>query len=223
MQKSINSEINQRGLHLINMNFLTFHKQFFKQGCINIHQIYAWQPNFEKTNLTRWIKRSLLIKLRNGFYTFPEYLTKNDFAYYISNQIYAPSYISMHTVLAFYDIIPEAVTSITAVTTLKTSNFKNKFGDFSYNTVRSNLFFGYEPKFWQDERVFMIATPEKALLDLLYLYPFYATEEALEELRLDEEFLHSSFNVEHFRKYLEQFQSPALDKRAKLFLKVYDL
>jgi len=205
------------------MNFLIFRKLFFEQRCVNIHQIYARQPNFEKNNLTRWVKRDLLIKLRNGFYTFPEYLTANDFVYHISNQIYAPSYISMHTVLAFYDIIPEAVTQITAVTTLKTAKFKNRFGEFHYKTVRNNLFFGYEPKFWCEGRTFLMATPEKALLDLLYLYPFYATKEALEELRLDDEFLHSNFNIERFRQYSEQFQSSALYKRAKLFLKVYGL
>jgi len=31
-----------------------------------------------------------------------------------------------------------------------------------------------------------IATPEKALLDLLYLYPFYNTEQEMLLLRLDE-------------------------------------
>ena len=205
------------------MNFLIFRKQFFEQGCVSIHQIYAWQPDFEKTNLTRWVKRNLIIKLRNGFYTFPEYLTKSDFAYYVSNQIYAPSYVSTHTVFAFYDMIPEAVTQITAVTTLKTTEFENKLGTFVYKKLRNDLFFGYEPKIWQDGRTFLFATPEKALLDLLYLYPFYATKETLEELRLDEDFLHNHFDVKRFREYLEQFHSIALNKRAKLFLKVYGL
>ena len=40
----------------------------------------------------------------------------------------------------------------------------------------------------------MIATPEKALLDLLYLYSFYDSINELEELRLDEEYMLEDFN-----------------------------
>jgi predicted transcriptional regulator of viral defense system len=205
------------------MNYLEFRNQFFELGCVNTHQIYTWNKNFEKNNLTNWVKQKLLIKLRNGYYAFPEYLNSKDFAYYISNKIYRPSYISCHSVLAFYDIIPEAVVQITAVSSLKTATFENAFGTFSYNKISSNLFFGYIAKEFSKSRAFLFATPEKALLDLLYLYPFYNTASELEGLRLDEDFLHKNFKLEFYQEYLEKFQSRALSKRAELLLKVYDL
>jgi len=65
-------------------------------------QIYSFEPDFNSNNLTRWVKRGLLVKLRNGFYAFSEYLEKPGFSLYISNRIYKPSYISLHTALAFY-------------------------------------------------------------------------------------------------------------------------
>jgi hypothetical protein len=39
--------------------------------------------------------------------------------------------VSLHSALAFHGIIPEAVTQITAVSTLKTADFQNVFGEFS--------------------------------------------------------------------------------------------
>ncbi len=67
------------------------------------------------------------------------------------------------------------------------------------------------------------ATAEKALLDLLYLYPFYNDEQEMEDLRLDEDFLHSDLNVELLMEYEEKFQSKALNQRLKLLFKTYDL
>ena len=60
-------------------------------------------------------------------------------------------------------------------------------------------------------RGLLFATPEKALLDLLYLNPFYKTEQDMEELRLDEDFMQSEFNRERFANYLTQIGSKALD------------
>jgi predicted transcriptional regulator of viral defense system len=205
------------------MNYLKFKNRFFDLGCFNVHQVYAWQADFDKSNLTRWLKRSLLVKLRNGYYSFPEYLSHPDFRYFISNRMYSPSYISLHTALAFYGIIPEAVVQVTAVGALKKAKFENAFGTFTYRQIAPELMFGYDLKPFRNGQTILFAQPEKALLDLLYLYSFYNTPQEMEELRLDEDFMQQDFNVERFREYVRQFQSKALEKRAKLLLKIYDL
>lgn len=204
------------------MTFLEFRDRFYDIGCFTTNQVYAWYPAFDKNNLTRWTKQKLLLKLRQGYYAFPEYLGKPNFALYISNRIYKPSYVSLHTALAFYGIIPEAVTQITAVSSLKTEGFENAFGTFSYQKVRENLIFGYELK-PLGERSIQFATPEKAILDLLYLYPFYNTEQEMEDLRLDEDFMGNELNVERLTEYATQFRNNALDKRVKLMMKTYGL
>lgn len=204
------------------MNYLEFRDEFFEVGCFNTHQVYAAHPDFDKNNLTRWTKQRLLIKLRQGYYAFPEYLSQRDFSLYISNRIYKPSYISLHTALAFYGMIPEAVVQITAVSSLKTAEFENEFGTYSYKKVREDLIFGYDLKPFGD-RTIQFATPEKALLDLLYLYPFYNTQEELQELRLDEDYMQDDLNIERLNKYAEQFGSKALDKRIKIMKNTYGL
>lgn len=202
------------------MNYQEFRNKLFELECFNTNQVYAWKPDFEKNNLWEWVRKGLLVKLRNGYYTFPEFKNKSGFSFFLANRIYRPSYISLHTALAFYGMIPEAVIQITSVTSLKTAIFSNEFGEYSYKSVRSDLLFGYELKPLEG-RSLLFATPEKALLDLLYLYPFYKTEVDFQELRLDEYFMHNILNLSLFQEYLNQFGSKALEKRASLLLKTY--
>jgi len=202
------------------MNYLEFRKEFFEIGCFSTHQVYAWRPDFDKNNLTRWTKQRLLVKLRQSYYAFPEYLSQRDFSLYISNRIYKPSYISLHTALAFYGIIPEAVVQITAVSSLKTAEFNNEFGTYTYKKMRDYLIFGYDLLPLGD-RTIQFATPEKALLDLLYLYPFYNTPEEMAELRLDEDYMQEELNMERLAEYTERFDSKALDRRVKTMIQTY--
>ncbi len=205
------------------MNFLEFKSQLYDLACFNIYQVYAWQPGFDRNNLTRWARKGYLIRLRQGYFAFPEYKNKPDYSLYFANQIYRPSYISLHTALSFYGIIPEAVVQITSVTSLKTASFRNDFGEYSYKNFKENLMFGYELKPMENNRIIKFATPEKALLDLLYLYPFYDNRQELEELRLDEDYLHDNLNRDLLTNYCTRFQSMALDYRLKLLFKTYDL
>ena len=205
------------------MNYWQLRNQFYDLACFNVNQVYAWQPDFEKNNLTRWAKQNLIIKLRNSWYSFPEYLKIPNFQHFVSNKIYSPSYISLHSAFAFYGIIPEAVVQTTAVSSLKKSNFDNIFGSFSYQQILPELMFGYEQKSFLNNRSLVFAIPEKAILDLLYLYPQYNNEQEIRELRFDEEFMQEDLNVERLNEFTERFQSKVLKNRVNLLLKIYDL
>lgn len=205
------------------MDFLTFRERMYPMGCFNINQVLLWEKDFDRNNLTRWCKKGLLEKLRNQYYAFPEYHQVPDFSRYVANRIYSPSYISLHSALSFYGMIPEEVVQLTSVTTLKTAMFQNSFGTFHYQNVKTNLFFGYEIKMMQNGRGLMFATPEKALIDLLYLNPYYKTEQDMEELRLDEDFMQSEFNKNRLEDCLSKIGNKTLDKRVMTLLKVYDL
>jgi predicted transcriptional regulator of viral defense system len=205
------------------MNFYQFKKQLFDLVCFNINQVYAWQPNFNRNNITRWVKQGYLVRLRQGYFTFAEYTNEPDYARYFANRIYQPSYISLHTALAFYGIIPESVVQYTSITSLKTASFTNDFGQYSYKSVKKELFFGYEPKPLSDGRTILFATPEKALLDLLYLYPFYNTELEMLELRLDVDYMQEDLKKELLLQNCSQFKNTALTQRVNLLFKTYNL
>jgi len=200
------------------MNFQKFRNKWFDLGCISSDQIYAWRPDFDKNNISYWSKKGLIIKLRNGFYLFPEYKTRSGFAFYVANRIYRPSYISLHSALAFYGMIPESVVQITSVTSRKTATFSNAIGEFSYKTVKPDLMFGYDVKPMVEGHSFFLAKPEKALIDLLYLYPFYNTKSEIEELRLDMDFIQNDLNINLLKEYSKQIDCKALENRVKLIL-----
>ena len=204
------------------MDFLTFRERMYPMGCFNINQVLLWEKDFDRNNLTRWCQKGLLEKLRNQFYAFPEYRQEPDFSRYVANRIYAPSYISLHSALSFYGMIPEEVVQLTSVTTLKPAKFENAFGTFHYQHVKRSLFFGYEMKVMHNGRGLMFATPEKALLDLLYLNPYYKTEQDMEELRLDEDFMQNELNRERLMAYLTKMSGKTMEQRVRLLLKVYE-
>lgn len=205
------------------MDYLSFRERMAPMGCFNINQLLLWEKDFDRNNLTRWCRKGLLMKLRNEYYAFPEFRQVPDAARYVANRIYAPSYISLHSALSFYGMIPEEVVQITSVTTLKTATFKNGFGAFHYQNVKTELYFGYERKTLLNGRGLLFATPEKALLDLLYLNPYYKTEEEMENLRLDEDFMQNELDRERMDTFLERMGSKALCQRAAKLKKVYDI
>ena len=120
------------------------------------------QDNTASKMLERLTKKGVLKKLAKKQYLFT-LLGADDFQ--IANFLYSPSYISLESALCFYGILgqfPYQITSITARKT-KTINCLNK--EFNYSHIKQGLFFGYHK-----EKDFLIASPEKALLDYLYFY-----------------------------------------------------
>ena len=189
------------------MNYLDFRDKLLPLGCFNIQQVLLWFPNFDRTNLLRWVNKGYITKLRNEHYAFSECKQIPDFQLLIANKIYKPSYISLHSAMSFYGMIPEMVVQTTSVSTLKTARFTNSFGEFSYNNIKEELFFGYEPKVLKDNRSILFATPEKALLDLLYLYPFYNSPDEIENLRLDDYFMKEEIDIDRLKNYLKVFNN----------------
>ena len=205
------------------MNFIEFRNKFLSLAYFTTNQVYAFFPEFNRNNLVHWVRQGYLIRLRQGYYAFPEYKESTDFTLYFANTIYKPSYISLHTALSFYGIIPESVPEITSVTTLKTITFSNDFGEYSYNNIRPELMFGYDLRDMEGGRRIMFATPEKAIIDLLYLYPFYNTERDLENLRLDESYMEDDFNAKRLTEFSDRIGSKALSKRIDMLRKVHNL
>lgn len=205
------------------MNFIEFKSKFFDLACFNMHQVYAWYPGFDRNNLSRWIKKGFIIRLRRGFYAFPEYKDKADYILYFANRIYRPSYISIHTALSFYGIIPESVVQITSVSPLKTASFANEFGEYTYKSIKKEMMFGYDLKPIANGQSMHIASPEKALLDLLYLYPDYNTKRRLSDLRFDDDYLHEDLDKDLLKQYVSKLRNRALEKRLQMLFIVYGL
>ncbi len=205
------------------MLYPAFRKQWIRQGCVSSHQILAWHPRFDKNNLVRWVKQGLLTRLKNGLYTFPECLDEAGFAFYAAGCIYKPSYISLHTALSFHGLIPEAVITTTSISTRKTAQFSNAMGTFTYKSIQPGFFFGFELLTTPAGRLFRMAQPEKAIVDWLYLFPFYQDEAAMREWRLNMHLLHEVVNKERLLLYARKTGSKAVQDRLDKLLMAYAL
>lgn len=114
--------------------------------------------------INQYTQKKFFLKLRNGLYCLA---SAKPGLFSIANKICQPSYISLETALAFYNIIPEKIYSVTSISTKSTKSTTVAGQDFSYNRIKKSLFTGYYLAEQNGEK-FLIAEPEKALLDYFY-------------------------------------------------------
>lgn len=79
-----------------------------------------------------------------------------------------PSYVSLQTALYYHQMISQIPEITYAVSLARTRRFETPIGMFSIHHLSPDFFFGYEVVGGSGIKM---ATPEKALLDLLYLSP----------------------------------------------------
>ena len=166
-------------------------------------KIYPYQ-------LSLWSRKKYIQKLKNGLYAISE-RAKNLKMETIAFNLYQPSYVSLEWALFKYGLIPEIVFNPTSVTAKTTRTFKNNFGLFSYRHLKKELFFGYR-KISENGQIYLIAEPEKALLDYLYLNSSkIKTQEDIKELRFNEIEI-KKLNKVKLRKYAEIANNKNLQK-----------
>lgn len=140
------------------------------------------------SQLSRWVSAGKLISLRRGVYALPStYAGRAPHPFEVANLLQRPSYVSLESALSFHGYLPEVVFVTTSVTTGRGGAFATPLGSYDYRHVSTALFWGY-----RTERVSgvpgieaLVAVPEKALLDLLYLRTGSDAPAFLRQLRLE--------------------------------------
>lgn len=138
-----------------------------------------------RLQLSRWVKAGKLIQLTKGLYTLAEpYRKVTPHPFVLANAIKKASYVSLQSALGYYGMIPEYVPTVTSVTTQRPERVETLLGQFAFRHIKKSWFHSYQQiDFGSGQRAF-IATPEKALLDLVYLTPGADNYDFLTELRL---------------------------------------
>lgn len=206
------------------MNFQQFREIFGANGYVSKHDFATSDCSFDKNSLTRWCANGYLVKMRNGFYVFPEFLKNPDFLYFIASRIYSESYVSLYSALIFHGYISSHLQSqVNCVTRQKTKEFRTVIGDFDFRKMKDELHFGFEMMGEAPFR-FPMATPEKALLDMFYLFPeYYGTEQSIRRFAIEEKRLFEDWNSMRMFEYLQLFDNKALESRVALFARMYGL
>jgi len=148
--------------------------------------------------LSRWVKSGNLIQLRRSLYVLSEQHQKTrPHPFLVANRLKRASYVSLQSALEYYGLIPEYVPSVTSVTTGRPEELVTPLGSFIFKHIKTALFSNYQIIDLGEDQSAFIATPEKALLDLLYLTPGSDDPDYLRELRLqNSETLNTSLLIE---------------------------
>lgn len=143
------------------------------------------RPGDVRRQLSRWVAAGKILQLRRGVYALaPPYRKVEPHPMVVANRLVPASYVSLQSALSLHGLIPDVVQRTTSVTTGRPSDLSTPLGRFRYRHVHVHLFFGYTPLEVVRGQVAMVATPEKALLDLVHLTPGGDREEVIDELRL---------------------------------------
>lgn len=172
-----------------------------------------------RVQLSRWMTQGKVIGLRRGVYALSEtYRRVPLIPAVLSNQLYRPSYLSGLWALGHYDLIPERVVGFTSVTPRVPRCFVNPVGVFDYRNIKQDCFFGAVPVGAGDRR-FLVAEPEKALLDHWHLSKGEWSPERLEEMRYQHV---GQVDGDRLRRYAQRFRSPRLDRAVRHWLRLAD-
>lgn len=174
-------------------------------------------PRYIRLQLGRWINSGRIYQLRRGLYSIaPPYRKAKPHPFLVANRLQRSSYVSLQSALAFYGLIPENVNSTVSVTTGRPERLENPLGIYEFRHIKTNLLFGYQMTDLGTQAA-LVATPEKALLDLVYLQPGGDTLEYLQSLRLQNM---DRMNPDLLKKQADTFASPKMRAAVKNILQL---
>ncbi len=127
----------------------------------DIERILEMNIDTLRVQLTRWAKTGILVRVAKGIYA--PYGTEID-VLKIANQIYYPSYLSFESVLSRYGILSQIPYTLTFATPKRTKKMTLNDTEIEFTKLSDKYYFGYV-----FENGINIASPEKALVDCLYL------------------------------------------------------
>jgi predicted transcriptional regulator of viral defense system len=131
----------------------------------------------------------------------------------VANYLVRGSYVSTQSALAHYGLIPEYVPVVTSVATARPGRWDTPLGSYEFRHIKTELLYGYRlVEVGGGQRAFL-ATPEKALLDLIYLQPGSDSPHYLRELRLQNL---DRLDVAELQRQADLAASPKLRRAAAL-------
>ncbi len=109
-----------------------------------------------------------VIRLKKGLYVVDPSVSRVALSTeLIANHVYAPSYVSMSSALRYYGLIPETVYTIQSMTIKHSRSFETPIGRFDYTFINREAFHIGITSINKQSYAFLMATPEKALCDLI--------------------------------------------------------
>lgn len=143
--------------------------------------------------LKRAVARREVWRVHRGLYCLASRYTRGRVnPLELAQRIHGPSYISLETALSHHGWIPEAVHAVTCVALGRARSFDTPVGLFSFTPVpQRSLLSGVRRASVEGGGAFFLATPLKALADLVYVQrcEWRSAAPVVQSLRVDHESL----------------------------------
>ena len=124
---------------------------------------------YPKDKVSRMEKNGELLRIKKGlFVVSPEIHRMTISKELIANHLYGPSYLSLESALSFYKLIPERVQTVRSMTSKRSKSYTTPLGIFDYVSAPKEYFqVGIRQEIVNERFAFLIASPEKAICDLI--------------------------------------------------------
>ncbi|MDR1778496.1 MAG: hypothetical protein LBR14_01905 [Clostridiales Family XIII bacterium] len=121
--------------------------------------------------ISEMCKQEMLIRLKKGlYYVAPRISRVSASVLSTANHLYGPSYVSFHTALEYYGLIPEGVRLIMSATPRRSKHYETPIANYAYHTIPEIYYpIGITTIEDTNGQHVLFATPEKAICDLLQL------------------------------------------------------
>ncbi len=143
---------------------------FSKNTVFQLSKQLGLKDSTVDTYISRFLKHKEIYRLKNGIYVSADFFNKNkndiSYSFYLANIIRTPSYVSSWAALQYYNLATEAIHSVTSITLKVTRDYQTKAGNFTYHSINKDFFSDFS--LMKGKFDFFIASPSKALFDLLY-------------------------------------------------------
>lgn len=163
------------------------------------------RPNDKISEL---ISKHQLVPLKRGLYLVSD--SQQSSLELIANHLHGPSYVSRHWALSFYGLLTEQVSVVTSMCLERSRQVETARGNFHYQAIPVSYYSVGIDSIQRDKIAFMMATPEKALADLLVSTRKLRIQSSSamlsylqDDLRLDSDDL-VNLDASHFYAYAQQ-------------------
>ena len=168
-------------------------------------------PGNVRRQLSRWVRDGKVEQMRRGLYALaPPWQRCVPHPFLLANRLAPGSYVSGLAALAFAHAIPEYVPEVTSVTPGRPHTRPLSSGRFSFRHLKADRLFGYRLLDLGDNQRAFVATPERALLDSVYLQPGGDDDKYLRELRLD----FSALDLDALDRTAARYAAPKVTRAA---------
>ena len=138
---------------------------------VNKDILYSLYGNlkFPENKIVDLERKGLIIRIKRDLYVVSKKIHNQEISSeLVANHLYGPSYISLESALSYYGLIPERVYSMRSASTKQYKQYNTQLGNFEYIKVPENYFsIGINQKIIENKYAFLIASPTKAICDMI--------------------------------------------------------